>query len=253
MEPSSQRQFTQESANWLGRGRAHLLAGILRRYLRTSRSRPTLLDIGAGYGQNVDVLARFGTVDAVEVSDFFAEELRKLSSLRVIYQDPIPELQVSQVYDAIVAFDVLEHIERDDLAIHWVYDHLAPGGIFIGSVPAYQWLFSDHDRALHHFRRYTLRQLSSVVGQRLEVCEGTYFNTVLFPVAVSARLGWQLRRRVSGTSTPQKQSSSTSNRLEPIFEHVLRWEGDRINGGKRAPFGLSAVCVARRPMATGVD
>jgi protein-L-isoaspartate O-methyltransferase len=103
MERSSQRQFTQESTNWLGRGRAHLLAGILARHLRTTHSPRRLLDVGAGYGQNVGVLARFGAVDAVEVSDFFAERLRKLGSLGAIYQDPIPQLQLSQVYDVVVA------------------------------------------------------------------------------------------------------------------------------------------------------
>lgn len=255
MDPESQRQHTAEADDWLHRGRARLLDGLLRRSLTGPRTsghdladQRRLLEIGPGAGGNLHVLHQFGAVDVVEASDTFVELLRTRPQIRTIHHGGLPDVQVDATYDAIVAFDVLEHIERDDLALDWIAGHLRPGGVFIASVPAYQWLFSDHDRAIHHYRRYTRRGLERLLDTRLRVAWSSYFNTTLFPLAVASRLVWQGRRRLSGQAgQPGKQSSATSPGLDRMFARILAVEAARLARGARAPFGLSAVCVAWRP------
>lgn len=262
MDPQSQRQHAAEADDWLHRGRALLLEGLLRRCLvagaaggvRTADGRadgedaPRLLEVGPGAGGNLEVMRRFGALDVVETSDEFVEQLRERPEVSTIHHGGLPELEVSTSYDAIVAFDVLEHIERDDLALGWIADHLRPGGVFVASVPAYQWLFSDHDRAIHHYRRYTRRSLERLIAARLRIAWSSYFNTTLFPLAVASRGVWQAKRRLSGQSgQPGKQSSTTPEPVDRLFFRVVQAEARRLAAGARAPFGLSVVCVAWRP------
>lgn len=244
MEQSAQQQLLHESGNWLSRGRNRLLDSSLAR-----NGGGRILEIGAGAGANLRTLARYGTVDVVEVSDEFADHLETLAWPAAVHRTPIPALRLDERFDVIVAMDVLEHIERDEEAVRWVRDRLVPGGLFIATVPAYQWLFSDHDRAIHHFRRYTRKDLVAILDPHLDVRHATYFNSALFPLAVASRVSWQAGRRLRGKSgTPQKQSSQ-AGRLDSGLGRILEWEADRVVSGSRAPFGLSVFTIARRPSA----
>lgn len=248
MERSSELLFSEEAGNWLSRGRSELLAQLLAAHLAPESTSRRLLEIGAGFGQNVAALARFGQVDVVEISDLLAARLEDHPQVDRLYREPVPSLTLPDRYDAIVAWDVLEHIDRDDLAVDWVYEQLVPGGLFLAAVPAYSWLFSDHDRAIHHYRRYTVTQLTRLLtSAQFRLLQRSYFNTVLFPAAVASRLLWQLRRRMRGEAgVPEKQSSAANGRLDRVFGRVLESEARRIGTGARMPFGLTAVCVARR-------
>lgn len=248
MERSSEQLFTEEAGNWLSRGRSELLAQLLAAHLPPADQGRRLLEIGAGFGENVPALARFGQVDVVEISDLLAARLQDHPQVDRLYREPIPTLTLSDRYHTIVAWDVLEHIDRDDLAVDWVSEHLVPGGLFLAAVPAYSWLFSDHDRAIHHYRRYTAPQLTRLLtSAQLRLCQSGYFNTVLFPAAVTSRFLWQLRRRLRGEAgVPAKQSSAANDRFDRVFGRILEFEARRIGSGSRLPFGLTAVCAARR-------
>ena len=60
-------------------------------------------------------------------------------------------------YDLIGAFDVIEHIEDDAAALASIAAKLKPGGKFVMTVPAHQWMWSAHDVVNHHKRRYSKR------------------------------------------------------------------------------------------------
>jgi SAM-dependent methyltransferase len=87
-------------------------------------------------------------------------------------------------FDLVLALDVIEHVP-DDVALirETVRPRLAPNGMALVSVPAFQSLFADHDRALQHYRRYNLRQLrSALTGGGLAVRRTGYmFGTLLLP------------------------------------------------------------------------
>jgi SAM-dependent methyltransferase len=245
MDEAAYRLYDLESQNWLHRGRRSLLERLLRE-ATTGARRSRLLDVGAGVGQNVPTLARFGDVDAAEIDGHGISRLRQLSSLARLYRDPIP-FHLEGKYDVICALDVIEHLEHDRAAIEWMASGLSDGGHIIASVPAYQWLFSEHDRALGHFRRYTKAQFLRLVPPNLEVIRAGYFMSTLLPVAIGSRMVRGVASQVVGAgTTPRKQSSMVPSRVDALLYRVLELEARLFVRGPRIPFGLSVIVLAKR-------
>jgi SAM-dependent methyltransferase len=66
-------------------------------------------------------------------------------------------------FDVILCMDVLEHVANDRVFVWDLSSRLSSGGHFVCSVPAWPGLFSRHDQALRHFRRYTPRQARTLL------------------------------------------------------------------------------------------
>jgi hypothetical protein len=100
---------------------------------------------------------------------------------------------------------VIEHLDDDVAAVRAAARAARPGGLVMITVPAYAWLWSGHDVALGHRRRYTARQLRAVLtAAGLHVHHVGYFNTVLFPAIAGVRLA----KRLVGGGGPRRPSAS---------------------------------------------
>lgn len=242
-------QYKAESSNWMKRGRSSLLRALLDEAVG-GRQGVELLEIGAGVGQNVPTLAQFGRVDVAEISPVGLEVLRTRPGIETIYEDPIP-FALNKPYDVICALDVIEHLEDDRAATEWIARGLKPGGYFIASVPAYPWLFSDHDVALGHYRRYTKSSFNRLLPSGLQLVKSGYFNSTLFPLPAAKRLGERLVKRL-GKGRPSvspggpKESSDVPAWLDPIFGAILSAEVTLFRQRPVMPFGLSVFTLARK-------
>ena len=91
-------------------------------------------------------------------------------------------------FDVILMLDVIEHVADDRAFVaRFVAESLAPGGTVLASVPAWQALFSRHDRELNHFRRYSpaaCRALLESAGLAVRASGGV-FHTLLAPRALA--------------------------------------------------------------------
>lgn len=246
MTSKESRNFTyDESGSWLNQSRMQLLRTLIAKHVGCRDLK--VLEIGAGIGENLPVLLDFGSVDANEISPQGISALKSRKDLGQVFEEPVPYSSDKQ-YDLIAAIEVIEHIEDDGTAIQWIYDHLKPGGIFLATIPAYQFLFSDHDAALKHYRRYNRKSFKKIVPSDFEILEYSYFNFTLFPLAVFSRFLRKLnkmifqRGRFSG-----KHSSKLPNTISEIFKAVLFVEISLISLGIRFPFGVTLYCVARKP------
>jgi len=104
-------------------------------------------------------------------------------------------------FDGVMMLDVIEHVEDDVAFVRDVVgDSLAESGWVLVSVPAYQGLFSDHDRALKHYRRYSPRALRATLESAglTVVARGGLFHTLL-----PLRSAMVLRERQRRTHLPQ--------------------------------------------------
>ncbi|SDZ40318.1 Methyltransferase domain-containing protein [Micromonospora pattaloongensis] len=177
-----------EDTHWWYRERRALLARSLRR-LAAGGVRPgRALDIGAAGGGNTRVLRAHGWRPvALEYSQDGAEVARE-RGLSVIRADarflPLP----SAGLDLVVAFDILEHIEEDHLAAAELRRTLRPGGTALIAVPCDMRLWSAHDVAVGHVRRYDRATLTAVIEKAgLVVDELWSWNVLLRPVAAWRR------------------------------------------------------------------
>ena len=216
-----------EDTHWWYRERRHLLARAL------DGLRPgDALDIGAAGGGNTRVLRERGWRPvALEYGPEGAEVAheRGLLTLRAdATRLPIDDAAL----DLVVAFDILEHIEDDELAVREVARILRPEGTFLVAVPADPRLWSAHDVAVDHVRRYTRETLSSVLHRGgFEVVDMTSWNVLLRPVVA-------LRRK--------KASGSDLDDLHPVVNSGLRAiiAAERYLPVKRLP-GVTLLVTAR--------
>jgi hypothetical protein len=114
-----------------------------------------------------------------------------------------------------------------------------PGGSIVVSVPAHQWLFSEHDTALHHFRRYSKAALRRLLGHgALRLRRMSYWNTTLFPVVCVHRL---LQRR--SARPPRSDARPAPRLINEVLAGLLKGEAELLRH-VTLPWGLSLVAVA---------
>lgn len=236
--------YIAETKSWLHRGRKELICNILSRVSSPEKS-TEILEVGAGAGQNIDALSGFGVVDALEINPEGISMLYNLPYIRKIIDKPIPSL-LNDKYDIICAFDVIEHLEDDQKSVKWIFDSLKPNGIFIASVPAYQWLFSSHDIVLNHYRRYNSKSFRSLLPPNATVLFDGYFNTTLFPIAVLTRYISDLKNRFVSQKISEKQKVPQNVFFNKLFYRILKCEASCVAWKIRIPFGLTYYLSAQK-------
>jgi SAM-dependent methyltransferase len=237
------RMAELDSRHWWYRARREILARVVEQNAKPPGG-ARILEIGCGTGHNLDMLGRFGTVDAVEM-DEAARDVASARLGRPARMAMLPELDGVETgaYDLVALLDVLEHVEEDKASLVSIARRLKPGGRILLTVPAHPWMWSAHDVVNHHKRRYTKKGFRRVIeeaGLKVELL--SYFNSLLFPVAAAARLAG----RVTG-----KEDSDDKLPPAPVnkaFEFLFGLERYAIG---RVPFspGVSLVAVASLPDA----
>ncbi len=148
--------------------------------------RGRVLEVGAGLGETTVVLC-----DGTQTSWLCLEPDLRLSGTiqKKIAAGILPaqckaqtgytdELPADARFDTILYVDVLEHIREDRLELITATKHLASGGVVIALSPAHQWLFSEFDSAIGHFRRYTKKTLLGAAPPELQVIQCRYLDSV---------------------------------------------------------------------------
>ncbi|MEN8168669.1 MAG: class I SAM-dependent methyltransferase [Pseudomonadota bacterium] len=240
MDPTAYQTMAQtEDTHWWFCARRAILKKMIDHLQLTSDAR--ILEIGSGTGGNLRMLKQFGSVSAIEMDStartLSMEKYGDDIDIRGGYfphDNPFRE----DKFDLICLFDVLEHIENDESALMGLRDLLADDGKILLTVPAYPWMWSTHDTTLHHKRRYTRSMLQKKITEAgFHIQKLSYFNTLLFPLAVLARLIDKLfsRDTASGTDTPRGLMNALLKNIFMLEHHLL----NRIN----LPFGVSFIAI----------
>lgn len=244
-----ERMHRLEDSYWWFVGRHHLIQTFLwEKY--GAQNRLTVLDIGCGTGAMSRKLSRWGTVVSADFSPLALSFSRRRNLTRLCAADAMRLPFQEASFDLVIALDILEHLPDDAAALCEVHRVLKPGGRILATVPAYPSLWSGHDVALMHFRRYVareVRQRFAAAGLRVEKL--SYAMTLLYPIV------WLVRRwsRLCGQNAPPKASlvpvPGFANRLLVGLLAVENALIRRIN----MPFGVTVFCMAERPCGKDAD
>jgi len=227
------RMAELDQVHWWYRARREILADLIARRIAPPRD-ARILEVGCGTGHNLEMLRRFGRVEGIEV-DPAARALATLRLGQPIMDTPLPMLTgvPDRAYDMVAILDVIEHIDDDVAGMRALAGKMKPGAKMLITVPAFPWMWSAHDVVNHHKRRYTRRTLRALVddaGLKLEMM--SWFNSLLFPLAATARLAG----RVTG-----KEDSDDALPPAPVNK-MLEWM-----------FGLERYALGRLPFPPGVS
>lgn len=233
------RMAELDQEHWWFLARRRILEAIIRRIVRPSQD-AQILEIGCGTGHNLAMLGRFGNVEACEL-DGRSRELASRRLGRDVVDARLPDLSIFKRcnYDVVALLDVLEHIPDDEASLRAIRARLKLGAALLVTVPANPWMWSSHDVAHHHFRRYSKMQLTDLlVRNGFEIELLTYFNTLLFPLIAAARIASKLAGRETADDDLPKAP------INALLNWVFGLEAGLI-GRFPMPFGVSLVAVAR--------
>jgi len=234
-----------DERHWWYRGRRRIVRAELDR-LPIRNGSATVLDAGCGSGRTLQELTDYGNVHGIEL-DPDAAGFAASKGYGEVQVGRLEELPwADDTFDLITCLDVIEHTPDDRITLSELRRVCKPGGWLLVTVPAYQALWSLHDQANHHFRRYgrrALRRVAAETGWRID--RVTSFNTVLLPPAAVVRLA-QRRRQPDSDYTPQLELGPAW--LNEVLERPLRMEARWLARGGTLPAGLSLLAVLSKPM-----
>ena len=237
------RMAELDQEHWWFLARRRILDRLIARAVRPPE-KARVLEVGCGTGHNLAMLGRFGKVEACEL-DRCARALASKRLGRRVKDARLPDLSMFERngYDMVALLDVLEHVPDDIGSLRAIHRRLKPGGALLLTVPANPWMWSAHDKAHHHFRRYTRAGLARLFEQAgFEVQLLSYFNSLLFPPIAAARL---LNKARGHDSADDALPGAIVN---AVLNTVFGLEAGLI-GRVPLPFGVSLVAVVRRPLA----
>ncbi|MDO3435263.1 class I SAM-dependent methyltransferase [Rhizobium sp. CBN3] len=233
-----------EATNFWFRSRNDLILWALGKYHPKFRS---FLEIGCGTGFVLSGVT--GKYPEAEIfgSEIFIEGLRfasqRLPNARLMQMDA-RAIPFAEEFDAIGAFDVLEHIEEDETVLQQMHAALKPKGTLLVTVPQHPWLWSPLDDYAHHCRRYTASELNrKVTAAGFTILRNTSFVSFLLPAMLASRL---LSRNKSVDEIDVRTEMQLPSLLNNAFRWILRAESALIGTGLDFPLGGSRLLVARK-------
>ncbi len=232
--------FKLEQNHWWFAAKHRIVLSMLQRALPARSGKLKVADLGCGCGRMLQLLSQQYEAVGVDVSPLAVEFAKKRNVKVVEGRLPNDVPLTPGTFDAVLMLDVLEHLDDDVDSAAAAAKLLKPGGIFLLTVPAYQWLFGPHDVAHHHRQRYTRGQLELVLREAaLEVKYSSYCNTILFPLALAQRAAQRSKKH-----QPAQISTSIPPRpINAMFRAVFASERHLL-GRVALPFGLSVVAMA---------
>ena len=234
--------YQVEESHWWYLGRRRIIQSLVEKICKTlNNPSPRILDVGCGTGANLKMLAAYGRAEGVDISqqavDFCHE--RGLDSVKLGAIEHLPYEDGS--IDLVTALDVVEHLDDDVAGLREIRRVLRRDGRVLLFVPAFMFLWGVQDDVSNHRRRYTLPGLlRAVEAAGFSVEWSSYANVSFFlPVLVVRSVMRWLGLRAA---TEYGINISLMNRP---FSHLFAAERFILKRG-RIPFGVSAVCIARR-------
>jgi SAM-dependent methyltransferase len=234
--------YRVEDHHWWYLGMEHITRSLLDQAIGPG-NHLRILDAGCGTGAVMTYLTPYGQVFGF---DFAAEALRfsrQRGHRRLTQASALALPYADNSFDLIVSFDVICELGIDDLeALREFARVLRSGGHLLLRLPAYNWLLSRHDAAVHIGHRFHRRELLAKLARcRLTPVCTSYANMLLFPLIVAKRFG----ERLIAWKQVGSDLTLDPGRLNSVLRAILSAEAPLIRS-IGLPFGLTVIALARK-------
>lgn len=234
-----------EAGNFWFRARNKLILWALHKYSPRLKS---FLEIGCGTGFVISAISKQFPGAQILGSEYLTEGLvharQRLPNAEFTQMDA-RHIPFESTFDAIGAFDVLEHIEEDEAVLQQIYKALKPGGVVFITVPQHHWLWSSVDVYACHVRRYSASELHQKVSKAgFGIIRSTSFVSTLLPIMYLSRL---MKRNKNGVHVNAMAELRVNPALNKPFEWMLNIELNIIRIGISLPWGGSRLLIANKP------
>lgn len=232
--------YRLEQEHWWYRGTRAVYRLLLQRTMPLCRG--AVLDLGCGTGGNVELLSRWGTVIGL---DLWYPALQTCPATAGTFvqgeAEALPFCDGS--FDLVAALGVLEHVAGDVDMLREIRRICRPGGRILVLTSAFMFLWSRHDEANRHVRRYTARELRQKARRAgLRVRYLSYQNVALFPLSMGVRL---LQRAFLPLGEARVDMFPMPEPINTLLAALLALEG-LLMRWISFPFGISLVAVLER-------
>lgn len=240
--------FHLEREHWYFRARNKIIMDHIEKVV-AENNKLKILNVGAGTGFTSQLLEKYGQVKSLEYDkacfDFVQEELDididNGSILELPYSD--------DEFDLVCAFDVIEHVEDDQLGVEELKRVCKKNGSVVVTVPAFQFLWSKHDEVNHHFRRYRKNQLLQLFKGSGKLVYHSYYNFWLFPPIAFFRT---LNNIFSITKSTEEDTGSDfgvikqDSIVSKLLFKVFYSESFFVSKSIKLPFGVSLITTWKK-------
>lgn len=239
-------QYEIEETHWWFKARRRLVRRFAEQ-VRAELGRPLrILDVACATAMSFRFLNDLGTIRGLDISTETIHFAKQRGIDRIVRGDAQKMPFQAGSFDLVLALDAFEHFPDDVASMAEVERVLAPGGALICTVPAFMALWSPHDDAFHHLRRYTRPELrAKLSGRKLRVAKLSYYSFFLAPPLFVFR---KLRQLLRG-----KNEAPTSDFNVPIprivewgLSSLMRLEATLLRWFDM-PLGASLIGFSRKP------
>ena len=233
------RQEEEHKNHWFFEGKKNIIFSILKKHIFKNDLK--ILDFGCGVGINTKMLSSFGHVTCFDQSPEAIKYLKKKfnNNKKILIKDSLENS--NELFDLIIASEVLEHLENDKEEIKKLCSLLKPNGFFLATVPAYKFLFSMKDIKLQHKRRYNILNFRNLIFPFFYKIKLSYYNFFLFPPIALGIIFCKLFK----IDFIDRVERKPYNLLNYLFYQIFKFESFFLNK-INYPFGIFIIFLGKK-------
>jgi SAM-dependent methyltransferase len=237
--------YELERNHWWFIAREEILSNYIQQLIKREKLPSAdlkILNVGCGPGRSSEYLSKFGQVTSIEYDEFCCKFASEKTGLEIINGSITALPFKNNTFDLVCAFDVIEHVEDDQLAVNELKRVTKINALVLITVPAFMGLWSHHDVINHHFKRYKISEVNQLFDSKNDGNKvfDTYFNNFLFlPIYFFRKVSNLLKLGEKRIGSGSDFEAFKPGIINTILYKIMRFESSVINRKISMPFGVS--------------